>query len=145
MSTVANKAVSCYAHFQFSGSAGGGIANFSGSGITGCYLSGTTYTLQFDDAWPNLAKIDASLALSPSYFGTVSGGLEVVFNGSQVSQLSTLYTGSSVQASSSGKSQTIDFAVLQSSNGLAVAVPYQTGSNWCFVEAVFLNQGYSKG
>jgi hypothetical protein len=147
METVTRDAVTAYCHFQFSGSGGvsSSMPNFTGSGFNGCYISGTTYTLKSNDAWPQLAYLQAQIVAEPSYVGTASGTLDVVFNGSQLKQFTTLYTGSQPSPTGSGTSQSIDFRVVQGTNGLAVAVPYFSGNNWCYVQAVFLTKDYSRG
>lgn len=137
------RAIAVWVDFQFSGSQG--VAALSGSGVNAVVLSGTTYTLSFKDAWPQVRNLSAQMLWNSSYFGTTSGTMDLVFNGSQLNQLRTMYTGSSVQPSSSGNPQTIDFVVQQGTNGLLVTPAYFSGTNRCFIQAVFANQDYLLG
>jgi len=113
--TLGREAVTLFGKFQFSGSGGvsGVMPNFTGSGFSACYLSGTTYTLVFENAWPQLVGVQGQLALSPTYAGTASGTLDVLFNGNQLNQLGTLYSGSTQASTGSGQSQTLESELQQ--------------------------------
>lgn len=142
MNCTSPEAVLVPVRFQFSGS--GGITGLTGSAVAGVTVTGSTYTLQLGTAAPQLLGIHAQLALSPTYQNTASGSLDVMFNGNQLAQALNYFTGSSNSASLSGQSQTLDF-VVQGTTGNAVVVPYLSGTNWCFLHLLFLNQNYSRG
>lgn len=131
-----------YVPLQASTSAGFAKLAITGSGFQGLYLSGNTYTVVMNEAYPQVAGLDAILLTSKNFAGTTTGSLVANFNPAQISQLTRFFSGSSVQPTGSGASQTIDFTINYGSGVSAPLIPAGSGS--VFLQFTFLNQDRTK-